>query len=106
MTERTLHNDIPINQARNATRTEVTGLLPVAPEILLASAKTLAQIIGLSLRTIRRMDAAGEIPRPIRRGRVVRWRLAEIRSWVEAGCPDRMTWEHMEDSKQCRGVNA
>ena len=22
-----------------------------------------------------------------------RWRIAEIRAWVEAGCPDRETWE-------------
>lgn len=35
------------------------------------------------------MDAGGEMPRPIRKGRKVLWRLDEIRRWVEAGCPDR-----------------
>jgi hypothetical protein len=24
------------------------------------------------------------------------WRLAELRDWVHAGCPDRKTWEAMQ----------
>ncbi len=61
----------------------------VFPDTLLGDAKTVSHLTGFSVRTIRRMDAGGEMPRPIRKGRKVLWRLDEIRRWVEAGCPDR-----------------
>ena len=62
-------------------------------EPLLVDAQQLALMIGLSLRTIRRMDAAGRLPRPVRIGNCTRWRVSEIRAWSEAGCPDRAAWE-------------
>lgn len=36
---------------------------------------------------------AGKIPQPIRVGRSTLWRYLELRAWVNAGCPDRETWE-------------
>jgi predicted DNA-binding transcriptional regulator AlpA len=60
---------------------------------LLGDAKIVAYLINHSVRQIRRLDIAGKMPRPLRKGRKVLWKLAEIRDWVEAGMPDRQTWE-------------
>ncbi len=56
-------------------------------------ANRLAELLDLSVRTIRRFDSAGKLPRPVRIGGAVRWRVAEITHWLEAGCPDRQRWE-------------
>ena len=32
-------------------------------------------------------------PKPIKLGRRIYWRLAELKAWVAAGCPDVATWE-------------
>jgi predicted DNA-binding transcriptional regulator AlpA len=56
----------------------------------------LGQALGLSDRTVRRLDAAGKIPRALRVGGSKRWRLDEIRDWLAAGCPDRARWEQMK----------
>jgi excisionase family DNA binding protein len=67
---------------------------------LLLSAKDLARTLGLGLRTIRSMDAAGKLPAPVRIGGAVRWRAAEIRDWLDAGAPDRKTWERIRDHRK------
>jgi predicted DNA-binding transcriptional regulator AlpA len=62
--------------------------------VVLLDAKGLALMMSCSLRHVRRMDAAGDLPAPLKvGGRLVRWRAAEIRAWIEAGCPDRQAWE-------------
>jgi excisionase family DNA binding protein len=65
----------------------------VALTPLLVDARELAKLLGAGLRTVRTWDAAGRLPRPVRIGGAVRWHLEEIRAWVEAGAPDRATWE-------------
>ena len=59
----------------------------------LLTAKQLATVLAISIRTVWRLDAAGRLPRPIRLGGSVRWRGSEIDRWLRAGCPDRATWE-------------
>jgi predicted DNA-binding transcriptional regulator AlpA len=56
-------------------------------------ANRLAALLDLSLRTVRRLDSSGKLPRPVRIGGAVRWRLNEIEAWLEAGCPDRQRWD-------------
>ena len=55
-------------------------------------ATALAGLLGLSVRTIRRLDASGKLPQPVKIGGAVRWRREEIDAWLEAGCPDRDEW--------------
>jgi len=61
------------------------------------SAAQLADRLNVSLRHVRRMDAAGKLPRPVRLGRSVRWPLREIEAWLSAGAPDRRTWEALRN---------
>ena len=67
-----------------------------AEECFALDAATLATLLQISLRHLRRLDAAGKLPRPVKLGRAVRWPVSEIRTWLDAGCPDRETWEAMK----------
>ncbi len=60
---------------------------------LLIDARGVAAMLGRCERSLRRDDEAGRIPRPVLLGRSRRWRLEELRAWVQAGCPDRAAWE-------------
>lgn len=53
----------------------------------LSTAKETAADLGISVRTLRRLADAGKGPKPIRLGRCLRWRAADIEAWVAAGCP-------------------
>jgi len=59
-------------------------------------ANQLAEMLGLSVRTVRRLDCSGKLPRPVRIGGAVRWRRDEIDAWLAAGCPDREQWESIQ----------
>jgi prophage regulatory protein len=65
-----------------------------ALEPMLISARDLAALLGVGLRTLRAMDVSGRIPAPLRLSPgCVRWRYAEIHDWIAVGAPDRKTWE-------------
>ena len=59
----------------------------------LLTAQALGQKLSLSKRQIFRLNSCGKIPAPIRIGGSVRWLASEIEAWLEAGAPDRRTWE-------------
>lgn len=68
------------------------------PAPLLVSAKQLAKLLDVGLRTVRTWDAGGKLPEPVRIGGAVRWHLDEIRAWIDAGAPDRATWNRMHSA--------
>jgi len=41
---------------------------------------------GCSTRHVHRLADAGRMPRSIKLGTLVRWRRAEVMSWIEGGC--------------------
>ena len=51
---------------------------------LVADARRLAELLGLGVRTIRTMDAAGKLPRPLKLGARTVWIIREIREWLAA----------------------
>lgn len=54
---------------------------------LLISAKALAELLSVSIRTIRRLCQQNKLPSPVRIGRSPRWSLDVILRWIEEGCP-------------------
>jgi predicted DNA-binding transcriptional regulator AlpA len=62
-------------------------------EILAITARDLAEMLGLSVRQIWRLNSAGKLPKPLKIGGSVRWKRQEVMNWFDAGCPDRRTWE-------------
>lgn len=65
-------------------------------EALTVSAKELAIMLGVSVRQIWRLNAAGMLPRAVSLGGSRKWLRKEIEAFLEAGCPDRETWEMMK----------
>lgn len=50
---------------------------------------TVTAICGdISAQHWRRMVDAGRAPQPVRLGRALRWRRAELMQWIQDGCPD------------------
>jgi excisionase family DNA binding protein len=48
----------------------------------LLNAREVAERIGVSLRTVWRWTETGELPAPVRRGRIVRWKTKDIKQFV------------------------
>lgn len=62
-----------------------TAVTPLC-QPLAVGAMQLGRMLGLSLRTIRTMDAAGKLPRPVKlNGHSARLIVSEIESWLAAG---------------------
>lgn len=64
----------------------------------LLTAKMLGERLSLSKRQVHRLNSAGRIPKPLRIGGSVRWAKGTIAKWLEAGAPDRKTFEAMEEA--------
>jgi len=60
------------------------------------NANQLAELLGVSRRTIQLWEKSGKVPEPIRIGRTVRWRREEIEAWLKAGSPNRLKWKVMK----------
>ncbi|MFC1794653.1 helix-turn-helix transcriptional regulator [Planctomycetota bacterium] len=66
------------------------------------SAKQLSQLLGVSIRQVWRLSATAKLPKNLRLGGSVKWSRAEIIQWFEAGCPDRQTWDAMNEVHRAR----
>ena len=65
---------------------------------LLIDVKTTAKLLNVSSRTLYRLHDLGMTPSPVRLGRLVRFRLAELLAWIEADCPPKKHWSYSPDS--------
>ncbi len=77
-----------------ATRSHTPDPRAVNQELL--TVKQAAQLCGVSTRTLTRWGLSGVAPSPVKLGygtrTAVRYRQAELLSWIEAGCPEMKTW--------------
>ncbi|AQQ09639.1 putative transcriptional regulator [Sedimentisphaera cyanobacteriorum] len=64
----------------------------------LLTAKAVSEMLSLSKRQIFRLNCCGKMPAPIRIGGSVRWANSTIQSWIDMGCPDRQTFEAMQQT--------
>jgi excisionase family DNA binding protein len=53
----------------------------------LLTVNQVAEVLAVSIRQVWRLNATGRLPAPVRLGRSVRWRSAELEDWISAGCP-------------------
>lgn len=74
-----------------------TALHSSEPGCLVLTAAEVAKLLGISQRHFWACHASGKLgPRPISLGRSKRWRLAEVRVWLDAGAPTREQWDAMK----------
>ena len=67
-----------------------------ASERLAIPASAVAKLLSISERHVWALNTSGRLPRPARYGRAVRWNLAELRAWQDAGSPPRDRWEQIK----------
>lgn len=63
------------------------------PEQLAVDARGMSKLVPFSVRTLRRMDAAGTLPRGFKLGARKVWRLSDLRLWSDWGFPERQEFE-------------
>jgi predicted DNA-binding transcriptional regulator AlpA len=83
--------------------TDLPPAPPPAVEALLIPDTVAARLAGVSRATWWRLHAAAKTPAAVKLGRCRRWNRAEIVGWIEAGCPDRRTWEAMQSQNRRLG---
>jgi predicted DNA-binding transcriptional regulator AlpA len=84
----------PTEAAAHLNDRPATPAVELAP--LLVDMAGLSALLQRSPASLYRDDAAGRLPAGLRLGASKRWRYSEIVAWVEAGMPDRKTWQAMQ----------
>lgn len=62
--------------------------IPVADAPLLINAEQFARMLNISPRTLWRLLSAHKVIPPLRIGGSTRWRMDDVRRWIDAGCPE------------------
>lgn len=73
--------------------------MPAGPVELL-TASDLAKRLRISIRQVRKLHSEALMPAPLKLGRSVRWRAAELAEWLSAGAPSRAEWETMQNGQR------
>ncbi|HMO84346.1 MAG TPA: helix-turn-helix domain-containing protein [Lacipirellulaceae bacterium] len=68
-------------------------------DVLAVDAAEAARLCGVSRTSWYGLQAAGRLPRPVRLGRRVVWRVEELKAWLAAGCPPLAKWQHMREKR-------
>jgi hypothetical protein len=79
--------------AAESSGERVRKILKLVLRPLAVDAVGAAQLLGISPRHFRSLDAAGRVPRGMRFGKSKRWRVRELTKWLDAGGPSREEWE-------------
>ena len=66
-----------------------TSVRSASDSLELLAVADLARLLKVSTRTIWTWHSAGRLPSPVKVGRIVRWRAADVDAWLAAGCPRR-----------------
>jgi excisionase family DNA binding protein len=56
--------------------------IPESPALVTFSARSVARMLGVTPRTVRRLARDGRFPRPLRVGRQFRWPQDRIEAWL------------------------
>ena len=64
----------------------------VATREQLLVASDVGEMLSLSKRQIFRLNSSGKIPTPVKIGGSTRWMESQLSAWLQAGAPDRVTW--------------
>ncbi len=63
------------------------------PEQLAVDVRQMTKMVPFAVRTLRRMDSAGKLPRGFKVGGRKLWRVSDLRLWTEWGFPERQEFE-------------
>lgn len=84
----------PMTPSERAVHANYAGQKPPTEFGLLVGTREAAKLLNVSGRTLWRMYNSGEMPKPIRIGRAIRWGYAELQAWVDSKCPAMDRWKY------------
>ena len=61
-----------------------------------------ARLLGVSISTWRRWDAAGATPPSVTVGKLTLWPMRSLRLWMQWGCPPRAEFERLQSTEAVR----
>ena len=61
-----------------------------------------ARLMGVSVSTWRRWDAAGATPPAVTVGKLTLWPMRSLRLWIQWGCPSRAEFEQRLQTTEMR----
>lgn len=71
----------------------------VTTESILMDVKEAAAMCGVSRSAWYKLSSCGKVPRPVKIGRLTRWRREELERWIAADCPPRSKWDILDKKK-------
>jgi len=74
---------------------DLVGASGQAPQPEVLDIRGVGQLLGITPKTVRKMDRLGELPAPLIIGARKKWRTAELRDWLAVGAPGREKWRCM-----------
>ena len=74
---------------KSIKKTQKRSAIVLTAEIRMIDARGAAALCNISARFWARLDASGKVPKPLKLGRRCLWSVAELDSWIAAGCPAR-----------------
>ena len=66
----------------------------------LMTVEDLAKLLSVSVRTVWRLRRNASLPRPVKIGGGVRWRISDVRAWIEQGCKPEMFQKEASGSRE------
>ena len=67
----------------------------------LLTARTLAEILSTSVRSIWRYRSSGRLPKVVQIAGAIRWRRDDIEKWISMGCPSMEEFEARKEARPC-----
>ena len=55
---------------------------------LMLKVEDVATMLAISTRQVFRLADCGKMPRPLKLGGAVRWRIGDVQTWIDKGCPN------------------
>ncbi len=91
---RSAENDLAAGaEERHVMHVPLTLAMPASPrQALVVDAAGVGELLAVSERLVRKLDATGHLPVSIRFGTRAVWAVAELTAWVAAGAPRRDEW--------------
>ncbi len=84
---------------------QISGSNDIVPEPdRLIKTEEIAKIVDVSRTKLHELRTLGHLPKPVKFGRSLRWRLSDIYRWIDVGCPRVREFEKIKRKKKLGAV--